>query len=330
MNTLIFAVDFITAVNEPRNLRLWAIRGVFMKYVFSVLAVLTTGLLLVSCAGGGGGGGNGSPSTSPGPSGGSNTTDGTGATGTNGGGGVLASTTGTLSGTIVDADSLAWGSPTPLSGVTVTVAGKTMQTGADGVYTFTGVTAGNVTIAATRSEYTAGSLPTTVVADQTTTQDVYLVFTRAVRTVTGKNGVGAAEAEFTLKAPGELDFRAPSVFANHEAWLAPVRGAWIGPANGNEDGVAGIYKYEYHFQLTEASAATMRGAWDSDNGTIAYLNGHKIVDMAKERATPFTELNAVNVTDSSYFVVGDNVLAFEVDNWAPGPTGFYFVALIKY
>ena len=159
---------------------------------------------------------------------------------------------------------------------------------------------------------------------------MYLVFTRAVRTVTGKNGVGVAEAEFTLKAPGELAFRVPSVIANHAEWLAPVRGAWIGPANGNEDGVPGIYKYEYHFQLTEASAATMRGAWDSDNGTIAYLNGHKIVDKAGERATPFTELNAVNVPDSSYFVVGDNVLAFDVDNWAPGPTGFYFAALIKY
>lgn len=110
----------------------------------------------------------------------------------------------------------------------------------------------------------------------------------------------------------------------------PLVGAWIGPQDGNLDGAAGLYTYEYHFQLPDATGATILSAWDSDNGTVAYLNGTKIVDQAGERGTPFTELNPIPSTAASYLKNGDNTLSFEVDNWTTGPTGFYFVASIRY
>lgn len=330
-----------------------------MKTLISILAVL---LLLAGCGPGGGGSKpsstttTGSTPTNTVPSGNStssgtggdaantagtgssgNATGGSaadstggGATDSAGGGSILASTTGSISGVVTDSDSANWGSPLPLAGVTVKAAGKTVVTGDDGTFSFSGIAAGIVAVSAARAEYTDFSTSVDVVIDETTLRDIPLVFTRALRVVTGKNGVGGNEVDFTMKLPGALSFGKPFVFENHPAWIAPLRGAWIGPKDGNVEGLAGLYTYEFHFQLSDASAATMRGAWDSDNGTVAYLNGTRIVNAPGERATPFTELNEVNANDAAMFRTGDNTLLFEVDNWVDGPTGFYFAALIKY
>lgn len=277
-----------------------------------------------------GGDTTGNISGSAGATTGSGATDTTGVTDPAGGGSVLASTTGGIRGVVTDSDSAIWGSLVALAGVTVTAAGKTVVTGDDGTFSFSGIVAGNVTVSASRAEYTDFSTSVNVAIDETTLRDIPMVFTRALRVVTGKDGVGGNEVDFTMKLPGAASFGKPVAFANHPEWIVPPRGAWIGPQDGNVEGAAGVYTYEYHFQLTDASAATMRGAWDSDNGTVAYLNGTKIVNAPGERGTPFTELNEVNVSDAGRFNVGDNTLLFEVDNWVDGPTGFYYVALIKY
>jgi len=261
------------------------------------------------------------------------TTTGSGSGSSNGttpGGSVIASAAGAISGTVTDSDTAYWGSLTPLANVTVKVGSKTVVTGADGTFSITGITPGAVTVTATRTEYNAYSAPVTVIVDDTVTHDIPLVFTRAIRVVTGKNGVGGAETDFTMTPPNTTTAGVPFVFVNHPEWIAPPKGAWIGPHDGNLDGAAGLYKYEYHFQLPDAAVAYMYSAWDSDNGTVAYLNGTKIVNQPGERATPFTELNPLNVRDAALFRTGDNTLLFEVDNWTDGPTGFYFIALIRY
>lgn len=263
----------------------------------------------------------------------SDSTTGGSETGTTSGDTVVAVMTGSVSGRVTDSDSAHWGSLIPLADVTVKIGDKTVVTGPDGIFTLTDITLGTVSVSATRTDYTAYSAAATVVADETAMHDIPLVFTRAIRIVTGKNGVGGAETNFAMTVPNAITATAPLAFVNHDAWIIPSLGAWIGPENGNLDGAgAGLYKYEYHFQLPEAAASTayMLGAWDSDNGTVAYVNGVKVVDQEGERGTPFTELNPLPVLGATYFKVGDNKLYFEVDNWADGPTGFYFVGVVRY
>gem|GEM_PF-6181959 len=332
----------------------------------SLIPILVVLLMVGACGPGGGGGGTPTTTTNTGSNTGGNTgtsgtettggntgtpgTDtGTGATdtgttpgsgtgssnGTTSGGSVIASAAGAISGIVTDSDTAYWGSLTPLANATVKVGSKTFVTGADGVFSITGITPGEVTVTASRSDFEAYSASATVIVDDTVTHNIPLVFTKAIRVVTGRAGVGGVEADFTMLPPNATVAVAPSIIPNLtdadvDVWIAPTLGGWIGPNDENWDSAAGLYKYEYHFQLPDATVATMLSAWNSDNGTVAYLNGAKIVNQPGERATPFTELNGLNIREPTLFKVGDNTLVFEVDNWTRGPTGFYFIALIRY
>jgi hypothetical protein len=72
----------------------------------------------------------------------------------------------------------------PIAGATVTAAGVTATTGADGSYTLANLPVGTQTVSASATGYRAASVSVTVMADQTTQQDIELP--RVTGTVKGK------------------------------------------------------------------------------------------------------------------------------------------------
>lgn len=129
-------------------------------------------LCMVGCGGGGGAPANGGG-------------------GDDGGGG--GQTTGTVTGTVTSGGQ-------PLSGVVVTIGTRNDTTGTDGRYTLSGVSAGNVTITASKSGYHSYSSTLSVSGGSTRTHNISM--TLSAVPITHTQGTTGSDGRATFSAPG--------------------------------------------------------------------------------------------------------------------------------
>ncbi len=95
-------------------------------------------------------------------------------------------------------------------------------------------------------------------------------------------------------------------------WLAPTADA----ATTYDANASGYYTWTEDFNLAKGMAASFSGQWAADNTGYATLNGHVISTIA---APQYGYKSFTALTDSKYFVAGNNVLQFVVTNQGPNP-----------
>ena len=155
------------------------------------------------------------------------------------------------------------------------------------------------------------------------------LFQPAITILTGKSGINSGNMDFKLKEPGSHNYIYPVSIHNHPAWVIARGGNWIGPPGGNAGGKSGTYTYKYEFDIQNPSDLVIEGVWASDNGMVATLNGHVIVNAPGGVADTFKAMNILESNkNDKLFLKGKNILEFNVEN-AWGPTGLYFNATIK-
>jgi Calx-beta domain len=152
---------------------------------------------------------------------------------------------------------------------------------------------------------------------------------------TGTAGIGNPDINFTGTDPSGNIFT-PVGILNNPGWIDPIAGTnWIGPINGNQDGMEGWYEYIYEFNLDSISCdPSIEGQNSSDNGLQIFLNGNQIFDSV-DPANPGTEWTFQSshpFSTSSGFLVGTNTLTFKIINElgaSPNPTSLYVNTIIK-
>lgn len=146
-------------------------------------------------------------------------------------------------------------------------------------------------------------------------------------TVSADISVLTGVSDFTYQSPSSSEQSVPVSLSAHPAWITEDSGSWIGPVGGNTGAEIGTHVYTYTFSLLNTNNVTISGNWSSDNGTVAYLNGNRIINSPGGWTPTFRSLHTLAVSDSSLFQVGMNELRFEVENGL-GATGLYVNANI--
>jgi hypothetical protein len=147
---------------------------------------------------------------------------------------------------------------------------------------------------------------------------------------TGSEGIGVPDTNWGGTDPEGNSF-IPVGIPKHSAWAYPMTGTnWIGPTDGNIDGLAGWYVYTYQFTLNSICDASIEGYSSSDNGLQIFFNGNQIFDSV-DPLNPGQETTYhffYPFSASSGFLVGTNTLTFRVLN-GEGPTSLDVNALIN-
>ena len=128
---------------------------------------------------------------------------------------------------------------------------------------------------------------------------------------------GSSEQHYTVS--GQATSAVVLAAGLPSSWVvAPAGSAWIGPLGGNSNGLAGLYLYDFAFDLTglDPSTAIMLGDWATDNDALLYLNG--AATGYSKTLFGFQTLDPFSLT--SGFGPGINTLEFRVNNIS-GPTG---------
>lgn len=130
---------------------------------------------------------------------------------------------------------------------------------------------------------------------------------------------GQPDPHYALVAAPAAPLTAITVGLGYGWMDAPTGSAWIGQNRGNTSSDVGMYAYELKFDLVasdlsgpDRSGLAILGKWATDDTGVILLNGYNT--GITRTGESWLSLEAFEISNQSWFVVGENVLRFEVTN----------------